>query len=126
MILLGVLVVGIIAAGAVYLVKHHNDDTTTSGSTVTATTTPESAAASSACRLAFAQELSNPSPSGIPGTFLSCSPQQWKSAYVQASTALGQTHVDGDAALKAGCLTLQAGTTQPAACAGVAPPTPGH
>lgn len=125
-ILLGVLVAVVVAGLVVYLLKHNDDSTTGGSAATTVTTTPQGAAASSACRLAFAQQLSNPSPSGIPGTFLTCTPQQWVSAYQQSAGALGQTHVDGHAALQAGCLTLRTVATPPAACAGVAPPTPGR
>jgi hypothetical protein len=125
LVLVGVLVVVIGAAVLVFVLKHPNDQAAqVEGLNRSRTTLPLSSAP---CRLAMTQQLAAGAtpPGGIPGALLSCTPQQWVSAYRGAAEELGQTNVDSQAALRAACLPYQSGGTDPQACSGVSPPTSG-
>jgi len=125
MVLMGVLVVVIGAAVLVIVLKHHdNQAAQVEGANQSRTSLPLSSAP---CRLAMTQQLAAGAipPGGIPGSLLSCTPQQWISAYRGAAEELGQPNVDGPAALRAACLPWQSGATTPQACSGVQPPASG-
>ena len=78
--------------------------------------------ASDACQLAFTRQLAVSTPGTDPADALTaCSAAEWTTVYVHTAAALGQTSVNGTAALQSACLPWQS-NPRPQACRTVQPP----